>query len=183
MAQTSWLIADIDTDNHVVPYTWVENGTARGPTWGGMPLGVIREGGPTGDATLADGYQGNCVYNHPNYPDGFLRTSVEQLSVYGRAYLNNGEFAGKKILRPSSITSMLTNQNIPGNRTQGLTWYADAEMGGEPQWGHGGSDPGSNTDMRLLIKQGVGAIVFANTNGSTPTEISAELLRLALDLI
>lgn len=183
MVQTSWLIADIDTDNHVVPYTWVENGTARGPTWGGMPLGVIRGGGPTGDATLADGYQGNCVYNHPNYPDGFLRTSVDQLSVYGRAYLNNGEFAGKKILRPSSITSMLTNQNIPGNRTQGLTWYADADMDGEPQWGHGGSDPGSNTDMRLLMKQGVGAIVFANTNGSTPTEISAELLRLALELV
>jgi len=38
-------------------------------------------------------------------------------------------------------------------------------MGGEAQWGHGGSDPGSNT------------------NGSTPTEISAELLRLALDLV
>ena len=112
-----------------------------------------------------------------------MRTSVDQLSVYGRAYLNDGEFAGKKILKPSSIASMLTNQNIPGNRTQGLTWYADAEMVREPQWGHGGSDPGSNTDMRLLTEQGVGAIVFANTNGSTPTEISAELLGLALDLV
>jgi hypothetical protein len=78
---------------------------------------------------------------------------------------------------------MLTNQNIPGNRKQGLTWYADQEMTGELKWGHGGSDPGSNTDMRLLPAQGVGAIVFANTNGIVPTEISDQLLELGLGLI
>ncbi len=49
---------------------------------------------------LDDGYQSNCVYNHPNYPDGFLRTSVRQLSNYARAYLNGGEFSGKQILKP-----------------------------------------------------------------------------------
>jgi hypothetical protein len=64
-----------------------------------------------------------------------------------------------------------------------LTWYADQEMAGEPKWGHGGSDPGSNTDMRLLPAQGVGAIVFANTNGIVPTEISDQLLELALELV
>ena len=56
-------------------------------------------------------------------------------------------------------------------------------MAGEPKWGHGGSDPGSNTDMRLLPAQGVGAIVFANTNGIVPTEISDQLLELALELV
>jgi CubicO group peptidase (beta-lactamase class C family) len=176
------MLADVDLEQHVVPYTWVEDSVARGPRWGGIPLGVIREDGPTLDATLMDGYQDNCVYNHPNYPDGFLRTSVNQLSVYARAYLNGGEFAGRRILKSSSIAAMLTNQNIPGNRTQGLTWYADEEMQDELQWGHGGSDPGSNTDMRLLPAQGVGAIVFANTNGITPTEISEQLLELALEL-
>lgn len=181
MDNTSWMLADADLSRHVVPYTWVEDKTARGPRWGGIPLGVIREGGPSLDAELEDGYQANCVYNHPNYPDGFLRTSVNQLSVYARAYLNGGEFAGKRILSQASIAEMLTRQSVPGNRQQGLTWYADDQMRGEPQWGHGGSDPGSNTDMRLLPEQGVGAIVFANTNGVTPTEISAALLEMALD--
>ena len=88
----------------------------------------------------------------------------------------------KRILEETSIEAMLTDQNIPGNRTQGLTWNANQEMGGEPKWGHGGSDPGSNTDMRLLPAQGVGAIVFANTNGITPTELSDQLLELALEL-
>lgn len=182
MDNTSWMLADTDLSRHVVPYTWVENKTARGPRWGGIPLGVIGENGPSLDAELEDGYQANCVYNHPNYPDGFLRTSVNQLSVYARAYLNGGEFAGKRILQEASIREMMTNQNVPGNRQQGLTWYADDEMRGEPQWGHGGSDPGSNTDMRLLPEQGVGAIVFANTNGVTPTEISGALLEMALEL-
>lgn len=181
MNSTSWMLADTDLSRHVVPYTWVEDNTARGPRWGGIPLGVIREGGPTLDGDLEDGYQANCVYNHPNYPDGFLRTSVNQLSVYARAYLNGGEFAGTRILREATINAMLSKQNVPGNRTQGLTWYADGELGGEPKWGHGGSDPGSNTDMRLLPEQGVGAIVFANTNGVVPTEISSALLEMALE--
>jgi CubicO group peptidase (beta-lactamase class C family) len=180
---TTWMLADADLSQHVVPYTWVENNTARGPRWGGIPLGVILEGGPTLEQTLEDGYHGNCVYNHPNYPDGFLRTSVNQLSIYTRAYLNGGEFGGKRILRESSIAAMFTDQQVPaGNRQQGLTWSADRELGGEPQWGHGGSDPGSNTDIRLLLRQGVGAIVFANTNGITPTEISNRLLEIGTEL-
>lgn len=143
---------------------------------------MIGEEGPSLEQELEDGYQANCIYNHPNYPDGFLRTSVNQLSKYARAYLNGGKFAERRILQESSVVTLLTDQNVPGNRQQGLTWYADSQINAEPQWGHGGSDPGSNTDMRLLPSQGVGAIVFANTNGVTPTEISTYLLEKALEL-
>jgi len=34
MDSTSWMLADSGLSRHVVPYTWVENSTARGPTWG-----------------------------------------------------------------------------------------------------------------------------------------------------
>ena len=180
MADTSWMLADTDLSRHVVPYTWVEDSAARGPTWGGIPLGVIREGGPTLEQRLNDGYQVNCVYNHPNYPDGFMRTSVRQLSNYARAYLNGGEFGGKQILKPGTVDEMLTDPRVPaGSRTQGLTWSSDRELNNEPQWGHGGSDPGSNTDIRILPRQGIAAIVFTNTNGVTPTEISNRLLEVA----
>ena len=56
---------------------------------------------------------------------------------------------------------------------------ADTEVNGEPDWGHGGSDPGSNADLRQLPKQGLAAIVFANTNGITPREITLRLLESA----
>ena len=39
MTNTAWMIADIDVANHVVPYTWCENGVARGPSWGGGVVG------------------------------------------------------------------------------------------------------------------------------------------------
>jgi hypothetical protein len=77
------------------------------------------------------------------------------------------------------VAAMLTDQNAPaGNRTQGLTWSADLELNGEHQWGHGGSDPGSDTDIRILPQQGLAAIVFTNTNGVVPTEISNRLLEI-----
>ena len=182
MNRTAWMLADIDLVSHVVPYTWVEGGVARGPTWGGTPLGVIREGGPSFSDPLMDGYHQNCAYNHPNYPDGFLRTSVNQLSRYLRAYLARGEFVGRQVLTADSIVQLLTNQGVGGNRTQGLTWYADVQVDGEDSWGHGGSDPGSNTDMRILPDHGVGAIVFANTNGVTPSEITHRLLHASLEM-
>ena len=182
MDRTAWMLADIDLVSHVVPYTWVEAGVARGPTWGGAPLGVIREGGPSFSDPLTDGYHANCPYNHPNYPDGFLRTSVNQLSRYLRAYLGRGEFGGRRVLTAESIAQLFADQNVGGDRTQGLTWYADVQVDGESSWGHGGSDPGSNTDLRLLPDHGVGAIVFANTNGVNPSEISNRLLHAALML-
>ena len=53
MNETSWYLADIDVSRHVVPYTYVEGGEVRSPTWGGRPLGVILEGSgstvPQGD--------------------------------------------------------------------------------------------------------------------------------------
>ena len=180
MDRTAWMLAEIELVSHAVPYTWVEGGRARGPTWGGVPLGVILESGPSFSDPLSDGYHANCPYSHPNYPDGFLRTSVNQLSRYLRAYLGRGEFAGRRILTVGSIEQLFTDQRVGVDRTEGLTWYGVAPVAGEVAWGHGGSDPGSNTDFRLLLDRGVGAIVFANTNGINPAEITDRLLHAAL---
>lgn len=189
MHSTSWRIADIDLDRHVVPYTWVEKGTARGPDWGGVPLGAIQQDGPTLGAPLADGFVPNCVYGHPNYTDGFLRTSVDDLSRYLRAYLNGGAFDGYRLLESDSVAAMLTTVFVhestdtagnPERRYQGLNWMGSVRLGDEIAWGHGGSDPGVNTDMRILPETGLGAIVFTNTNGSIPWDITHKLLEVAL---
>jgi len=74
MSRTRWMISDIVSGPTTTPYTWVEDNKARGPSWGGIPLGVIKPDGATLSKSLANGYAANCIYNHPNYPDGFLRT-------------------------------------------------------------------------------------------------------------
>jgi CubicO group peptidase (beta-lactamase class C family) len=181
MAETGWYLDQIDASRHLVPYTWVQGGKPRGPTWGGLPQGVIREGGPTFDAKLEDGYQANCAYNHPNFPDGFLRSSMNGLSRYVRAYLAGGTFEGGRILRPETVAEVLSVQlTTPKGRKQGLTWYADEEIADALSWGHGGSDPGINTDVRLLPGRELATIVMTNTNGIKPQDFTGTFLQAAV---
>ena len=178
MNHTSWYLAEVDVSRHVVPYTYVEDGEVRSPTWGGHPLGVILEGSGS-TVPQGDGHHPSCAYNHPNFPDGFLRTSVRQLSWFARAYLNGGELDGRRILEESTIRQMLEPQTVEGSRTQGLTWYAQAPVRGREVWGHGGSDPGINTDIRLVPDQRIAAIAFINTWGGNPSQITQRLLEEA----
>jgi CubicO group peptidase (beta-lactamase class C family) len=189
MEKTGWFLADIDRSQHVVPYTWVTNGKARGRDWDGESMGVVRMNGPTYGAPLEDGYQPNCLYNHPNFPDGFLRTSVNQMSRFLRAYLSGGEFEGQRILRGETIDEMLDIKlNIQRdqmellNRQQGLTWNVSFTIDDEPAWGHGGRDPGVNTDLRLLPSSNLGAIAFTNTDEINPWEFTQRFLEVALQL-
>ena len=57
------------------------------------------------------------------------------MSRYLRAYLGRGVFGGRRILAAASVEQLLTDQGVDGNRIQGLTWYADTEIDGEPTWG------------------------------------------------
>ncbi|MFQ5791117.1 MAG: serine hydrolase domain-containing protein [Acidobacteriota bacterium] len=177
LEETSWFLADIDPSKHAVPYTYVSDGHARGPSWGGLELGSIQEGGPSGGRIEKDGYTPNCLYNHPNFPDGFLRTSVNQLTRYMLAYLNGGSYQGKRVLEESSIRNMLT---VHFGESGGLCWFARRLGDGELFWGHGGSDPGVNTRIDFRSADGLGAIVFTNTNGAEPQKLNERLIQEAL---
>ena len=74
---------------------------------------------------------------------------------------------------------MLHTQRVEDSRIQGLTWYAGARIRGREVWGHGGSDPGINTDIRLVPEERVAAIVFINTWGENPSQITRHLLEEA----
>ncbi len=180
MNDTSWLLADIDRRRHAVPYTWASGGQARGRSWDDGPMGAVQMDGRTRDRPLEDGFHPNCLYNHPNYPDGFLRTSVNDLSRYLRAYLGGGAFAGQRILQPETVQDMLDVKLEAPTRRQGLTWNVNYSVDGEPAWGHSGQDPGVNTDMRILPARNLGAIAFANTNNIAPFEFTRRILETAL---
>ena len=123
-----------------------------------------------------DGHHANCAYNHPNFPDGFLRTSVRQLSAYARAYLNGGTPDGRRILQQASIETMLSSHVDDGRDYQGVTWHASPSVRGQQAWGHGGSDPGVNTEIQLVPSEGIAAIVFTNTWGTRPSQIVERML-------
>ena len=187
MNTTSWQVSDIDPGNHTIPYTLYEEGKPRGPDWGGVPLGLITPEGPTLSKSLPNGVHANCIYSHPNYPDGFLRSSVTELSHYAIALLTGGRSNNYRLLDDKSVDEMLTPHPViypkanVSDRFQGLTWSTSGRIGGEPAWGHSGNDPGYNNDIRLLMSKGIGAIVLTNSNGISPREFTHRFLEIAVD--
>jgi CubicO group peptidase (beta-lactamase class C family) len=144
--------------------------------WGGTPLGVIRPDGATLGEPLSDGYHENCAYSHPNYTDGFLRTSVNQLSIWARLWLDDGSVDGARLLSADTVRQVYGGTDF----LQGLTWHSGHELDGYRLWGHGGGDPGVNTDLLMLREKRLAAIVFANTSGVTPGDFTVEMLREGL---
>lgn len=173
MTETSWYLRGIDRTRHSIPYSWVSGGKVRGPTWGGLPPSVI--GDPDAATRVNDDYAANCFYNHPNVPDGFLRTSVHQLVRYAQAYLGKTGRGDSSLLRADTIASMFQQISGDEGRVFGLCWNASRHPGRALLWGHGGSDPGINSNLRLRFEDGVAAVVLMNGNIGRPSGIPAPL--------
>jgi CubicO group peptidase (beta-lactamase class C family) len=166
MRDTSWYLQDIDTARHSIPYSWVSSGQVRGPSWGGLPPAVV--GDPAAADRIDGDYAANCLYNHPNFPDGFLRSSVHQLARYARAYLAAAAGGERPLLQAQTIRQMFRIESGDDTRVMGLCWNAQLRSGRDLLWGHGGSDPGINANLRLRFDDGIAAIVLMNTNVGRP---------------
>lgn len=166
MDGTGWYLRDIDVAQHAIPYSWVSDGAVRGPSWGGVAPRVI--GDPSAATRISGDYAANCLYNHPNLPDGFLRSSVRQLTQYARAYLGHLPPGTPRLLQSETIRQMFVEVSGDEGRAMGLCWNAQRRPGRDLLWGHAGSDPGINANLRLRFTDGVAAIVLMNTNVGRP---------------
>jgi CubicO group peptidase (beta-lactamase class C family) len=161
MKKTAWLLSDIDVATHAVPYVPTGDGPPGEELEAYQKFGILG-GEAERDAGSGD-YRPLCLYSFPNYPDGALRTSVNQLARFLLAYVNNGSYAGTRILAADTVRLMLTPQAATTPQ-QGLCW-ATAEKKGQRHWGHNGADPGIRTNMSFRASDGVGVIVFVNRAG------------------
>jgi CubicO group peptidase (beta-lactamase class C family) len=131
-------------------------------------------------STLFVSQNGNIIpiplYGLTTYPDGGLRTSVADLSKFFIALLNGGEYQGTRILDARMTAEMIrfqfTDSNRPGNYpaedgNSGLFWRT--KLNGT-RIGHGGNDPGLQTEMLSDLSKEVGVIFFANTSLSGPDQ-------------
>jgi CubicO group peptidase (beta-lactamase class C family) len=131
MNSTSWRLAGIDESKLAMPYD---------KSWSGyVPFGH---------------------YGEPDYPDGMLRTSVNELSQFLIAYMQGGEHNGRKILRSSTVEDMLDRQTSL-DRSVGLAWF-NRSVGGRRVWGHDGDDHGAGTKMWLDPDDKIGVILMTN---------------------
>lgn len=159
MKSSGWYLADVDVSHHAVPYTLISEQYK-------MPEGMTFEDflpryGKDRQTTKVGGLFPHCLYSFFNYPDGLVRTSIKDLSRFLRAYINDGVFENSRILKKETVRMMLSKEHFG----RGLCWFDMKLKSGDPAWGHGGGDPGISTQMIFRPGDGVGVILFFNTDG------------------
>lgn len=133
------------------------------------------------------------LYEGTTYPDGGVRTSVQELSNFFISLLNDGKYQETRILKKEMVEEMLRFQHTETNKpenvnlkklNQGIFW---ATKLGATRIGHNGSDPGVRTFMLSDLTKEIGVIVFFNTSLNEENEgkffdIYEELYKFAKDL-
>ena len=170
MAHTGWFLSEVDTSQHVKPYAYVTESNRNG---------ILRSKKlyPKESEFKVGSYVENCLYSFPNYPDGLVRTSVRELSIYLSAMMNGGQLNGKKILNRETVDKMLSIQ-LKENRSQGLCWHTtefDFLSDHITLWGHTGADPGITTYLFFHPKEKIGVITFQNSATGGTEEIVKKL--------
>jgi CubicO group peptidase (beta-lactamase class C family) len=173
MKSTRWYLAGVNIADHAIPYTYLPDDFK-------LPEGTTVETllpRFTGQHLKTGGYFAHCLYSFPNYPDGLIRTSVQDLSCFLRAYINDGAYGKKKLLKKETIRTMLSDEHFG----RGLCWYKMELKSGDVVWCHGGRDPGVLTQMLFRPKDGVGVIIFFNCDsvGNALQEIRERLFEEA----
>ena len=168
MKNTGWYLADVNIADHAIPYTLISEGFQ-------LPEGMTFEAflpryGKEKQSIKAGELFAHCLYSFFNYPDGLIRTSVKDLSRFLRVYINDGVFENKRILNKETVQTMLSNEHLG----RGLCWYEQKLKSGDAAWGHGGGDPGISTQMLFRPRDGVGVILFFNSD--SPGKAYGEIL-------
>ncbi len=102
-------------------------------------------------------------YGWPGYPDGQLRSNVEEMTNFLMMFLNDGEFRGRKVLTKDSISkTLVTNEfeELTGDvfKGMGLTWFINA--GHNSVFSHGGSPAGTRIEVLIDKESNSGFVLY-----------------------
>ncbi|UCE17264.1 MAG: serine hydrolase [Gemmatimonadota bacterium] len=153
MEETSWFLADLDTNTIAMPYRGI------------------------GDAFVPFGYLGL-----PVYPCGQLKTSVLHLARHLIAFMQRGQIDGVRILESSTVDLMTTIQLPEVSPALGIFWgrYGIYDR---VVWGHIGGYTGGGSLMFYSKQENSGVIAATNHRLSYAAvlEIANELFDFASD--
>ncbi|UCE18621.1 MAG: serine hydrolase [Gemmatimonadota bacterium] len=135
MNETAWFLADLDTNNIAMPYTYIEQS----------------------DKYIPYGY-----YGLPWYPSTMLMTSAPQLGRFLAAYMQWGELDGQRILDSTTVELMITPQISWVGLTWFRGYLTTEHHSNVLVWGHEGSYIGVRTIMYYAPVEKIGVLVLAN---------------------
>jgi CubicO group peptidase (beta-lactamase class C family) len=120
--------------------------------------------------------------DYPDFPDGELRTSVDQYARFLLMFMNGGTYAGATILKPDTVTEMERVQYPSVDPNQGITWrYQDREPG--RILGHEGAVVGVTTRIGFNPATHVGVVLLSNGNAALDTQTTSDAFDAIFDHI
>ncbi|MBT6491771.1 MAG: beta-lactamase family protein [Deltaproteobacteria bacterium] len=146
MENTGWHLADFDPALVAMPYEY-ENGE----------------------------HQAVGHYGYPDYPDGQLRSSVNDMARFLAAISNQGQLGEAQILTPQSVAEMFTPQFPSVDSGQFVFWY-QSSLGDRTVFGHNGGDQGVATQILFSPESGIGVVVMLNTDWETAGEAPGAIM-------
>ncbi|SDF79573.1 CubicO group peptidase, beta-lactamase class C family [Pedobacter terrae] len=164
MEDTGWFLSEVNLKKHTKLYDKTDNKIQEIPLYG-------------------------CT----TYPDGGVRSSVDDLSHFFICLLSDGRYQNKQVLKAETVKEMLRFQfdethkpeNVKSKTlNSGIFW---ATKMGATRIGHNGSDPGVRVFMLSDLNKGVAVILFINTSLSEKEEnkffeIYEDLYRYGVEL-
>ena len=162
MVNSGWFRKDIDTLKQAKQYVL----PSPNKEFNGFSSNLIDK--------KVDHFYELCNYSFYNYPDGLLKTSIQELTCFLNAIMNKGQFNDVKILKPSTIDQALQLQ-LNGNNIQGLGWKS-INFEEISFWGHSGRDPGIRTHMYFDPERKIGVILFQNNDDGSTIKLIEKLL-------
>ena len=121
-------------------------------------------------------------WNYPRQLLGIRLAEAQGSHLAEDALFSRDFLIDRPLLQAQTIERMFRIESGDDSRVMGLCWNAQRREGRELLWGHGGSDPGINANLRLRFADGVAAIVLMNTNvGRPPLPAPLEFAEYLMD--
>ena len=172
MRYSGWLLRDIDVTRHATPYLCVpDQMTTEQAAFFGPFVAPDRDLKSISPGTLVP----LCLYSFPNYPDGSLRTSANELARFLAAYLAQGQAYGRRLLEPSTLDLTFSGNHFGCH----LCWATGTLPDGRSVILHGGADPGVSSLVAFEPSSHVGVVCLRNFR--VTQEDNTRLIALLLD--
>src|SRR4029450_4954412 len=111
-------------------------------------------------------------------PAGSVAASGEDMGRFVIAHLQNGEYQGKRILKPETAQLMHSRANLPFQGLNGMAHgFYETNLHGLRVIAHGGDTVAFHSDLHLFLDKNVGLFVSMNSAGK---QGAAQPLRDAL---
>lgn len=122
----------------------------------------------------------NPHYTFSDYPNGGLRTNVNDLAKFFNVIIKNGTYQGVTILNPTTVSLIKQKSGFTDSVSEYGLVFRYFNVDGLELFGHTGGESGVNSGMLADLSKNTGIIIFSNSTPQNGKELEPILKRLLM---